>query len=113
MLIAMKEATRNERQLDAGPKCSAEALNKSSLPKATGRVIIDVREIDAFDLGRHIDGVAYACPPGAQVVLIVRRGQHTPVLRHVSHLGGIEIQSDDPSVVASWISWLRSWGVAS
>lgn len=61
---------------------------------------------------RLIQEAVYA-PPGADIVLVVRRGQIPPFhginyLRdHGQHLGSVTVECTDPDTISRWVAQLR------
>lgn len=86
--------------------------------RVAGTVTVDLAALDPdgwtnpHAVDRPIQEVTYA-PPGADVVFIVRRGQHPPLhgiawlKEHGQHLGSVTVQSADPDTIRRWIDALR------
>ena len=85
--------------------------------KVTGSVVLDLRPADPDDWHdrravRAVSGLCMA-PHGADVVLIVARGQFVDpqvaeiIRSDAGHIGSITVQCDDPDTIARWVALLR------
>ncbi|WP_338538171.1 hypothetical protein N5P18_15640 [Janibacter terrae] len=83
-----------------------------------GRLHIDVTDFgdhydDQLAMERAVLAAAYA-PPGAEVLVHVRRGQHPPYTRldwlraEGQHLASITVVCDHPETITSWCKALRN-----
>lgn len=86
--------------------------------RINGTVRLDLAAVDGsgwtdtHKVERAMQEATYA-PAGANVILVVRRGQYPPIhgvawLRdNGHHLGSVTVECDDPDTIARWVAQLR------